>query len=593
MKTFDGHETVTLGELKEDGTKNILIKKTSRSTCKVHEEEMKIYCFDCDHLICRDCIVFDHRDHTCEFVKKAVPEIREKITKHLVPLNKIHMNLHDAAMSVKSTKSDIETQSAFVAATIERQFDELHFIIEQRKQELLEKASSITKVKLDRLSIQGKGFEMALGGIRSLVDFVEQNMKNATDEELMSIHTQVLSRIDEETRKHQQSSTVLEPVEEADMGVEVGCVEEIRKLCLEKTKITTAVYCTVEAPVNKNAEVSKSIKVHTFFTLTESVRRLSVEAKLTSSLDGSAVKTMVQQKQRNSFEIEYIPKVRGRHNLEVTANGLPLKGSPFPVFVKIPPTQLCKPLRVIGGVKTPLGVAINSAEEVIVTERDGGVVILDKRGKKLRGIEKSECDFRDLSNVVVDKEDNMYVTDRGSKKIFKFNKNCELLNVVGGLADIDPVAATVVGQVVVVLGYKQPLGIFTRNLDLIRKVDSGCHAGCGIAHDIDGNLYICDYLFSRILILNIQGEFLNSFGDEDLGPGELQSPDSICVHGGLVYVSDRCCVSVFTKEGNLVTSFGGLERKEDHFKFCPTRLAVDADGVLYVCDLNNDQLQLF
>ena len=59
MKTFDGYETVTLEQLKNGGTKNIPIKKLPRSTCKLHEEEMKIYCFDCNHLICRDCIVFD------------------------------------------------------------------------------------------------------------------------------------------------------------------------------------------------------------------------------------------------------------------------------------------------------------------------------------------------------------------------------------------------------------------------------------------------------------------------------------------------------------------------------------------------------
>ena len=57
------------------------------------------------------------------------------------------MNLHGAAMSVKSIKSDIETQSASVAATIEWQFDELHSITEQCKEELLEKASSTIKLK--------------------------------------------------------------------------------------------------------------------------------------------------------------------------------------------------------------------------------------------------------------------------------------------------------------------------------------------------------------------------------------------------------------------------------------------------------------
>ena len=39
--------------------------------------------------------------------------------------------------------------------------------------------------------------------------------------------------------------------------------------------------------------------------------------------------------------------------------------------MKIPLTQPCKPLGSIGGVKKLLGVAINSAEEVIVAELDG------------------------------------------------------------------------------------------------------------------------------------------------------------------------------------------------------------------------------
>ena len=43
------------------------------------------------------------------------------------------------------------------------------------------------------------------------------------------------------------------------MGVEVMCVEEIRKWCLEKTKITSSVYCAVEAPVNKIAKVMQQI----------------------------------------------------------------------------------------------------------------------------------------------------------------------------------------------------------------------------------------------------------------------------------------------------------------------------------------------
>jgi uncharacterized protein YqgV (UPF0045/DUF77 family) len=93
------------------------------------------------------------------------------------------------------TKSAVVAQGESIATTIEQSFNELHEIIEQRKRELLEKAASMTKGKLDRLSVQEKGFEMASGTVQSLVDFVEQNIENATEEELMSIHTQVMRRI--------------------------------------------------------------------------------------------------------------------------------------------------------------------------------------------------------------------------------------------------------------------------------------------------------------------------------------------------------------------------------------------------------------
>ena len=71
------------------------------------------------------------------------------------------------------------------------------------------------------------------------------------------------------------------------------------------------------------------------------------------------------------YEIKYVPKVRGRHKLEITANGLPVPGSPYPMFVKILPTQFGKPVKIIEGVNEPIDMAINSAGELLVAECDG------------------------------------------------------------------------------------------------------------------------------------------------------------------------------------------------------------------------------
>ena len=52
-------------------------------------------------------------------------------------------------------------------------------------------------------------------------------------------------------------------------------------------------------------------------------------------------------------DIQFSSSIRGRHQLVVSVNDQPIAGSPFPVYVKIPPTQLGKPVRIIGGLNGP------------------------------------------------------------------------------------------------------------------------------------------------------------------------------------------------------------------------------------------------
>ena len=59
MKVFAGHKIASLDELKE-GAKEIIVEEPPLHVCKEHDEVMKIYCFDCNCLICRDCTIEDH-----------------------------------------------------------------------------------------------------------------------------------------------------------------------------------------------------------------------------------------------------------------------------------------------------------------------------------------------------------------------------------------------------------------------------------------------------------------------------------------------------------------------------------------------------
>ena len=88
---------------------------------------------------------------------------------------------------------------------------------------------------------------------------------------------------------------------------------------------------------------------------------------------------------------------------------------------------------------------------------------------------------------------------------------------------------------------------------------------------------------------------MRMFGRHGQGKGELCMPRYFAVNtSGMLYVSeeDNHCVSVFTTEGQFVTSFGKKGAGPGEFN-CPQGLAVDNNGVVYVCDYMNWRIQAF
>ena len=55
-------------------------------------------------------------------------------------------------------------------------------------------------------------------------------MRHGNDSEVMSMHAEMKKTIDEKIEEHSKPGRSLEPVEEADMGVEVRCAEALQQL---------------------------------------------------------------------------------------------------------------------------------------------------------------------------------------------------------------------------------------------------------------------------------------------------------------------------------------------------------------------------
>ena len=606
MKSFSSHEVVSLEDLKQGRAREIVTKEPSTKKCGVHEEPLVIFCSDCNSLICRDCTVTIHKDHKFEFSKVAAPDTKKKLLDHLSPLRSTVNSLSSAVGDIQNTKQEVEAQGKSVANTIHTSFAQLQLILQQRKQQLLHEATNLVEEKMDKLSAQEKKLTLANAQVQSVIDYTERFVSECSANEVMNMQTEIRRRIEREVEEYSKSEKSLEPVEEADTGVEVGFVEDLQQLCETKANITRLAVdpakCTVKGEGRETAEVGKTAEVTLITKLTnnKTIRRsVAVVSELKSLRDGSVAKCTVDQSGPGEYNVKYTPTVRGRHELTVSVDGQQVESCPFSVSVSISPTQLGKPVKVWTGISRPRGVTVNSEGEVIVCESRGDIIKLDEEGKTHVIVENSTTTLQGLSNVATDKEDNIYCNDLGTNKVLRCDKNGRNVRVyeVQQVKGRGHCGVAVVGDEVMLCecGNNGTIMIYNRELEYVRRIvyeDMGRFTK--LSSDSHGNLYVIDCEKSMIRVFSNDGILLRSFGCNGNGVNRLNSPVGICVSGQYVYVSSFYGhnVSVFTTAGHYVTSFGQEGHEEGEFEF-PGGICVDKHAMFLVCDEVNDRVQCF
>jgi DNA-binding beta-propeller fold protein YncE len=213
-----------------------------------------------------------------------------------------------------------------------------------------------------------------------------------------------------------------------------------------------------------------------------------------------------------------------------------------PDFLKLPPDLY------LGEAS---GVAVNSKGHVFVFSRGNttgpayaaaAAQLLEfaPDGKFIREIGHNLYAWSFAHTVRVDKEDNIWVTDKGSDMVIKFNPE---------------------GRVVLVFGRKQEASDegtepLKHPKPPLPPIDGLFRQVTDVTWDPAGNTYISDgYINSRIAKVDKNGDWIKSFGEPGDGPGQLNTPHSIAADAqGNIYVADRGNrrIQVFDGEGKLL-----------------------------------------
>lgn len=200
------------------------------------------------------------------------------------------------------------------------------------------------------------------------------------------------------------------------------------------------------------------------------------------------------------------------------------------------------------------GVAVNSKGHVFVFSRGSTtgpayaaaaaqLLEFGPDGKFVREIGHHLYAWSFAHTVKVDKGDNIWVTDKGSDMVIKFNAE---------------------GRVALVFGRKQEASDEgTEPLKHVKPplppVDGMFRQVTDVAWDSAGNTYISDgYVNSRVAKVDKDGNWLTSWGDPGSQPGEFNTPHSIATDAhDNIYVADRGNrrIQVFDTAGKFLRQF--------------------------------------
>lgn len=189
-------------------------------------------------------------------------------------------------------------------------------------------------------------------------------------------------------------------------------------------------------------------------------------------------------------------------------------------------------------------VAVSRKGEIYLFHRGKHPVLcFDADGKFLRSW--GDDLIKTAHGLRVDRDDNVWVTDIGGHRVYKF-------------------AST--GKLLLALGTGKP-GV--ENDQFNKPTD--------VAFGPDGEFFVSDgYGNTRVMKFSSEGRFLKSWGTAGKAPGEFNLPHAIVVDAsGRVLVGDRenNRIQIFDRDGKLLEAWPG---------FAPYGLAFNNEGVLFV-----------
>ena len=553
-KIYKSHTTVPLSKAVSESS----IARKVAFVCEKHAEKQRLYCFECEALICPIChSVAGHKSHSMLFVDGEIGSKNKTTLKSCIASAERSITKTTAALvQVERSIDALHQQSENARANISEVVDRLITVLRDRHAALVGEVDQLEEREGTELRRQKEKLNHQLTELKQFKLLTEDLLQHGIPEEQISLKKNVVQRIVALTAASFSASGLFCSIHFDSSSVKPSLVEELSQLGLLACEASPQ-NCTMDfpAPVDHGVLLVQKMPF-TFAVITRDKNSKTcyggdrVLATLSPSTCGVPVVGRVEEGGAESYQVQFDTLPAAHCQLSVTVNGGHTRGSPLLVRVRTV-QDIGKDVKVFSDPGTPRDF------RALAVGSNGCILATDKSNKEV-------CIF-----------------DRTGCMVSRFQ-----LKAVG--SDIDGIAEIQDGNIAV-SDYSNCIQVYTANGQLVQQFNvSG--GPCGLALSASGQLFVAEYGCDKVSVFNQIGHYQFSFECTEDGPVQFKSPEQICIaSNGLVYVTDRGnnCVQVFKQDGKFVQKFG-----RDVLE-CPTGIAVTKDGHVVVASEADNKLSIF
>ena len=556
---FEGHKVTPVKQFQAEDYEAIL-KRQAFCSQKYHEREVtRFYCRVCQTCVCPICIVTDHKNHDIEPLEKAADGERANILAGVERMKEKNRVCSGVLREFEETAVNLETNFTTAKCQVSRAAEQMIAAIQQREREAITTLENTRVSRIEKLDAAKIQVQLLAKQFNQAAEFASDLVQRSSSSDIMQSKTNLEQRF-EELGKTQLPAL---PVSSFVKFISTCTPENLSLGLINETDPSRS---TVEGlsqnfQAGVEAEILICLKTHEGQI---SNKQHADQVKVVVEPADQVASLMINEESGGNFQVKFVSKVPGVYHITAKINGETLAKSPFTIQVKERRLEIVGELDLQNeALEGPAEIAVNSKGLIAVAQYGKHcILILDKEGKYVRKLGRHENNPGELcypADVSFLSDDEILVADELNHRIQRFNVHT--------------------GNFISYFGKRGTGGAEFED-------------PAGVCMDSQQRVVVAEYSNSRVQVLTKDGAPVFKFGDS--GTGKLNGPLSCIYHKDMFIVSDseNGCVKVFDSSGRFLRKIGEKGDADGQFTR-PYGLCVDKHGNLLVSDNCTGHVQQF